>query len=105
MVIPTQNSSPKLTILLAPFPRARSVLVVTLNALELSWLIFQLKDAFGPAIEDVNKYVFYTTLGRAAHEAILSDGALQVVLRKMLKAARTLLGIPEWESNSMRVTA
>lgn len=45
--------------------------VVTIFSRELSWLFFQLKDAFAENIDYVSKYDFYGTLARAANAYLL----------------------------------
>lgn len=63
------------------------VKVVTPHAVELSWLILQLKDIFSDELDYMNKYGFYPALAECAKEYIESGkdemgGLLNVVLDK-----------------------
>lgn len=48
----------------------QDIIVFTNDALELSWLVFKLKDLFQEDIDYMNKYYFYTHIGLLFNKAI-----------------------------------
>ena len=50
--------------------KPHDIIVYTNDAIELSWLIFKLKDLFQDDIDYVNKYSFYTHIGNLINQAI-----------------------------------
>lgn len=49
---------------------AQDIRVLTENANELSWLVFELKEIFEDQIDSLNKYKFYPSIGIAINEAM-----------------------------------
>ena len=50
--------------------KPQDIIVFTNDAIELSWLVFKLKDLFQEDIDYVNKYSFYTYIGELINKAI-----------------------------------
>ena len=50
--------------------KPQDIIVFTNDAIELSWLVFKLKDLFQGDIDYVNKYSFYTHIGELINKAI-----------------------------------
>lgn len=50
--------------------KTQDIIVFTNDAIELSWLVFKLKDLFQEDIDYVNKYSFYTHIGELINKAI-----------------------------------
>ena len=62
------------------------VIVVTAFSQELSWLIYQLRNACAPVIDYMTKYSFYPRLGDKAN---LSAASMERVRRISLRISRT----------------
>jgi hypothetical protein len=74
------------------------LLVRTVHAVPLAWLIFQVRDAFGDLLDASNKYGFYGSLAKAALDHLAthqpeSDDA-RPLLRTVLKQAFASLEFP-----------
>ncbi len=55
--------------------------ILTENAGELSWLVFELKDIFEDQINSINKYKFYPSIGNYINKAIgQKNGLIETML-------------------------
>lgn len=61
--------------------------ILTENAAELSWLVFELKEIFEDQIDSLNKYTFYPSIGNAINQA---TGQKKGLIETMLNVIDTL---------------
>lgn len=58
----------------------RIVFVVTPRALELSWLVIELREIFSDEIDGINKMVFYPGLGNVMNEGLKKRDSLKTIM-------------------------
>lgn len=67
---------------------AEDVFVLSPQARQISWVIYQMKSVFSDEIDYRNKLTFYPSLGRAANRAIADRLTDSEVLRAIVAEAK-----------------
>ena len=64
------------------------VFILSPNARQISWVIYQMKSVFSDEIDHLNKLTFYPALGRAAIKAISDQRGDMEVLQAVIAEAK-----------------
>ena len=69
------------------------VVVFTIHAGTLSWLVFQLKSIYNDRIDYMNKYFFYPAIGETLNQSLNKGEDLSTAMLKVIEEVQKV-----WES-------
>ncbi len=71
----------------------QDVVIYTEHASAISWLVFELKDIYNEEIDYINKYEFYTNIGKLLNSCVSEDLNLKDTMIYVVKNIESVWGV------------